>query len=536
MPITLRRSRTRSILTAALLGAAVLTAGCKSRADRAAEAMALGQQLAAAGQYGPAQAQYDIAIAARDDLPQLWLLRARNQVALNDYAGAYGSFRNVLDQDRTNREALDALSQLSVATGRFDDARDYAAQILALDPDNAGALTVAANAAFRQGLYDLAEKQLSRALQLAPDAEPALVLRSQFLMRTGKFDQAEAVLQPLFARNGGSRDVRRQLMAVYQYDADAKGMLAVAQRNAADSGSDPENGTILARQLLLTGDRAGAAQQLNSLHHDHPGDARRDATIDMLADADVPTAMLAPVLATLSDPDPDLVLALADYALVRQDNTVADRLLAPIMAGRAPGVATTDLYGARALALAGLGRHAEAAPLIAAALRFDREQTDALMARTLGALAAGKATPALRDIRIVVAENPSFAPGYALLRRALIAGQEPLLADRSLFDAVNADRDDPVALRQLATMLVAQNRATDALSYARSFSLRNVDSVAGWTIRGDLCRITGDGACVARARAIVARLHGNAVPLPPAPTDERTDQNAGGAADQKDDG
>jgi len=531
----LRRSISSSLGTAAMLaGAMLFAAGCTSRAERAAEAMAAGQQLAAAGQYGPAQGQFDIAIAARDDLPELWLLRARNQVALNDYAGAYGSFRNVLDQDRTNREALDALSQLSLATGRLDDARDYSSQILALDPNNVGGLVVAATAAFRQGLYDQAEEQLKRALAIAPDTESAIVLQSQFAMRRGRFDQAEAVLQPVFQRSGGSRDVRRQLMTVYEHAADARGMLAVAQRNVAVDGDDVANRLLLARQLLLTGDRAGGAAQLNGIHHDHPGDARRDMTVAMLADADIPTAMLAPMLATLTDADPDLTLALADYALMRQDHAVAEGLLAPLIPGRPAAVGTADLYGARAHALAGLRRYGEAARFAVAALRFDHEQTDALMARVLIQLAARNPAGALRDARIVAAENPQFAPGYALLRRALVAAGEPLLADRALFDAVNANRDDPVALRQLATMLVANNRAGDALDYARSFSLRNVASVAGWTIRGDMCRITGDAACATRARAIVARLHGQAVPLPPAPADERTDQNAADAADAKD--
>jgi tetratricopeptide (TPR) repeat protein len=519
---------------AALIGAMLLTAGCTSRAERAAEAMAAGQALAAAGQYGPAQGQYDIAIAARDDLPELWLLRARNQIALNNYAGAYGSFRNVLDQDRTNREALDALSQLSLATGRLEDARDYSSKILALDPNNVGGLIVAATAAFRQGLYDQAEEQMKRALELAPDTESALVLQSQFAMRRGRYDQAEAVLQPIFRKSGGSRDVRRQLMTVYEHAADARGMLAVAARNVAVDGDDIANHLVLARQQLLTDNGIAGVAQLNRVHHDHPGDARRDMTIAMLADADIPTVALEPLLTTLSDPDPDLILALAGYALVRQDHAVAERLLAPLVAERPAGVGTADLYGARAHALAGLGRYGEAARVAAAALRFDREQTDALMARVLIQLAARNAAGALRDARIVAAENPGFAPGYALLRRALIAGNEPLLADRSLFDAVNANRDDPVALRQLAAMLVAKGRARDALDYARSFSLRNVASVAGWTIRGDLCRITGDTACAARARAIVARLHGQPVRLPPAPADERTDQNAADAADVKD--
>jgi tetratricopeptide (TPR) repeat protein len=533
-PATLRRSIFHAAPAAALLIGAALLGGCTSRAQKAADAMAAGQQLAAAGQYGPAQAQFDIAIAARDDLPELWLLRARNQVALNDYAGAYGSFRNALDQDRTNREALDALSQLSLATGRLDDARDYSSQILALDPNNVGGLVVAATAAFRQGLYDQAEEQMKRAIAIAPDTESAIVLQSQFAMRRGRYDQAEAVLQPIFQRSGGSRDVRRQLMTVYEHAADARGMLEVAKRNVAVDADDLANHVALARLLLLTGDRAAGAAQLNDMHRGHPGDARRDMTTTMLADADIPTATLAPMLASLSDPDPDLTLAVAEYALMRQDYATADRLLAPLVAARAPAVGTADLHGARAHALAGLGRYGDAARAAAAALRFDREQTDALMARVLIQLAANKPAAALRDARVVAAENPQFAPGYALLRRALAAAGEPLLADRALFDAVNANRNDPLALRQLAAMLVANGRARDALDYARSFSLRNVASVAGWTIRGELCRATGDTACATRARAIVARLHGQAVPLPPAPADERTDQNSADAADTRD--
>ena len=117
---------------ALLLVAGPILAGCKSSAERAAEAMNQGQQLAAAGQYGPAQMQFDMAVQARDDLPELWMMRARNQVALQDYAGAFTSYRNALDQDRSNREALDALAQLTLASGRIDDARDYAEQILGL--------------------------------------------------------------------------------------------------------------------------------------------------------------------------------------------------------------------------------------------------------------------------------------------------------------------------------------------------------------------------------------------------------------------
>ncbi|KQU62035.1 hypothetical protein ASG67_02535 [Sphingomonas sp. Leaf339] len=511
----------RIVMTALAVGGAILLAGCQSPAERAAEAMAMGQQLASAGQYGPAQQQFDIAVAARDDLPELWMARARNQVALNDYAGAFGSFRNALDQDRTNREALDAVAQLSLATGRLDDARDYATQILSLDPNNMNALLVDATVAFRRGRLDYSEKQIAKIRTLEPNNEAGRVLASQFAQRRGRLDEAQSLIEPIFVAGEGGRELRRQLQSLYERSGNARGLLAIAQRNAAEQPRDPATQLALAKQLLLGGQDRAAAQALDQIHRAAPGDAQRDMTVAMLADADVSGASLVAMLGTLSPPDPELALAAAQYALARGDYASAERLLAPTARDRQVGPDTADEQGAYALALAGLGRSDEAARRAKTALQFDGGQTEALMARALVELAARNVDGALRDARVVAAQSADYAPGAALLSRVFNVAGDKLLADKALFDAINADRDDPIALRQLTTMLVQRGRAADAADYARGFTVRNPASVAGWSIRQPLCRQTRDANCVARATAMSARLHGQSAALPATPEDEQ---------------
>ncbi len=506
----------RSVVALAVLGLAL--AGCQSAAERAAAAMAQGQQLAAAGQYVAAQQQFDLAVAARDDLPELWMLRARNQVALADYAGAFASYRNALDQDRTNREALDALAQLTLASNRIDDAKDYAEQILALAPDDPTATLVVATVAFRTGRYDTAADTVAKLLAQSPDNERALVLSSRLEQRRGRYTQAIALLAPIFDKSGGSDELRKQLTDLYSRQSYATGLLAIARRDAADRPQDKVAQRAFGQRLAMVGQYGEAIAALDGAHKLELGDAERAATVRALADAEASPAALATAASGSGTLQPDLILALAEYAIARGDIASA----ATILSGPSGPLdtSTADREGALAYIAAATGRIAEARQRAQATLALDAGQPYALMARALAALASNDADAALRDARTVVSDNQQFATGYALLARVLAARGDRMLAEKAFFDANNADRDDPLALRQLAAMLVARGRAADALSYVRSYTIRNPASLAGWTLRQDLCRRTGDAACARRAGSLIARLHGANVVLPPVPADE----------------
>ena len=125
---------------------------CSSPAQRAADAQAQAQSLAESGLYAAAAERFDYAVKMRDDLPDLWIMRARNQVKMRDFLGAFASYQSALDLDKTNREALDAVAQLSVATNDMDRAQKYAEQILILDPNDDSALLVKATVLFRRAV------------------------------------------------------------------------------------------------------------------------------------------------------------------------------------------------------------------------------------------------------------------------------------------------------------------------------------------------------------------------------------------------
>ncbi len=508
-----------ALTTLALLGAAPLLAGCKSKADRAAAAMALGQQLAAQGLYGPAQYQFNLAVSLRDDIPELWLMRARNQIALKDYAGAFTSYRNVLDQDRTNREALDAMAQLALASNRLDDARKYAEQILALSPDDTTGVMVQATVAFRSGRYEAAQGMVERLMTLSPGNENGLILRARLLDRRGLTPEAIAVIEPVFQGQGGSDELRQLLGELYALQANGNGMLALARRDATDRQRDPRVQTTLGQRLAAVGDLPGALSALDVAHTIAPGREQRDATVRALADAEAAPVALAETLQRMRTPQPDLVLAVAQYALDRGQPAVAGALLLPIDGPVDP--TSADRAGVLSFVEAVQGRLAEASRRSAAALAVDDGQPYALLARALVELGQRQLDPALRDAQQAASDNNQFAIGQAVLSRVLAARGDPLLADKALFDANNADKRDPVALRQLAERLVARNRAADALVYVRRYTIDNPASIAGWTMRQALCRRTGDSGCVARAAAVLDRLRGGSAKLPPIPADER---------------
>lgn len=505
--------------TVPLVALALALSACQSANERAAAAQAQAQQLAAMGDFRGAQTQFDKAVQLRDDSPDLWIARARNQIQLGNYNGAFGSFRAALDQDRSNREAIDALAQLSLASNSLDDASRYADQLLAIDPGSLNGRLVRATVALRRGRLDVAEQMSKALIAEQPEQEVVRVLASRVAEQRGDLKQAVALIAPIFSQGGGSPDLRRQLASLYQRSYDTPALLAVLRREAGARPTDRDAQIALTRTQLLLGQDAAAADTLVALYKPDADDALRDSTVTMFADADIAPARLAALLNRVSSPPPALVLAVAEYAVRREDWATARRLLAGY-AGQAPTAATTDAQGALAAALAGAGDAAGATGLADAVLAFDEDQPMALTARATAALARGDANAALRDARVVLRDDPQSPYAYALLARIYRAQGDALLSDRTLADGARAAPDDATMLRLYATMLAQRDRLDEALSLARAFTLRNPLSASAWATRQRLCRAAGDSACAARSTAILARLHGQAVPIPPPPPDE----------------
>jgi len=116
-----------------------------------------------------------IALHDAPDDPVLHFLAGVALSELDHPEEAWGEFGRAIDLDPDDPEFRAARAQASFATCRFDDARDDAAQALAIDPAHADALHVAALVLEREGRFAEADAKFLACSRSDPDRFPAPV-------------------------------------------------------------------------------------------------------------------------------------------------------------------------------------------------------------------------------------------------------------------------------------------------------------------------------------------------------------------------
>jgi tetratricopeptide (TPR) repeat protein len=196
--------------------------------------------------------------------------------AKGDAYSAIGAYKQVLNRDPTNQEALTRMGDALLTTRRYTEARDIAARVLRARPDNVDAAILLARASLRL-------KDPKRAIEvlekLRGKARTARVLYVLGWAYHDARDLATSVIRFDEAIRAGSREatgavvsVRNRLAAQYLKEdklAEAEGTLVLAQR------TEPNN-IITAQNLglvrLLKGDAAGAIKALELCHQRKPTD------------------------------------------------------------------------------------------------------------------------------------------------------------------------------------------------------------------------------------------------------------------------
>lgn len=513
----------RTALNTMCLGFSLLLAGaCGSPAERAAEAGAEAQQLLDAGRYREAAARLDYAIGQRDDVPGLWLLLGRAKMAMRDAPGAYAAYRNALDQDPGSREALFALSQLSLAAGKYPEARDYAAQVLLLSPGEPNALVMQGFAALGLGRIADASQSAEAVLKGDPTNELGLTIKSMIAYRQGDYALAGKLLAGPLERGTSSTDVLRQLRRVYRRTADVQNLVRVTGRIAELQPDDAAARLDLAQSLYAAGDKTGGGRALLALGLDGSA-SRREAVVRMWMDGAVPAGELARDRAIQMRPW--LRLAFAEFSLREGSPELALQVLHDELAAPAT-IENLDHQGTLASALLASGRRAEASARARAVLSIDPRQPAALVVRGKLALDRGDRASALRDARVVVADNPSLVAGYALLADTYRATGDMLLAEASISDLSNEASDSVDQLKYSILFFSGRSKLEQAASIAREFTSRNPLSRQGWKLRYYLCETMGDMQCVRRSSEFLRRLNGRPVDYTIAP------ENSGGSAEE----
>jgi thioredoxin-like negative regulator of GroEL len=188
--------------------------------------------------------------------------------------------------------------------------------------------------------------------------------------------------------------------------------------------------------------------------------------------------------------------AAGQFLLTRKEYA---RALALITQGRGAGEAN---LGAQAVALEGLGRHAEAQTLVDTILNAGtgRQDSFALMLRAKWAAAAKNFDRANADAQTAIIADPSNLEARMILAQSYLANQQPLRTRQVLAEAV---RDLPRSRRALSAYLAFLQSAGDypsAIAAARNFADSNGSQPWGWSTLAAVCQKINDGACIISAK------------------------------------
>lgn len=495
--------------TAALVALALMLGACSSREDRAAAAAAAADQLLQQG--NPLAASFEIrkALVERDDIAPYWIIRARIDTALKDYAKAYSSYLRVLELDRGNLEALHAVAELSFAGGQLDDADKYADQLLALNSQNIRALLVKGSVTLKRAKYAEANGFADQVLALDPGNEGAILLNARVLSAQGKNVEAALLLEKSAQSRGDTPATLDGLLEIYRKAGDAANVERAFARLSKIAPGNINMQLDYARELYLNGNMGGGFAILDRLQQSKPDDAGLqgrivDIWLEVGGNA-VPPAAIARISAQGS---PAMKIALARYMLETGKPADAERLLGPFVADAKVAAKNVEPHVIFAMTRSALGKREDALRRANAVLEFDETNPRALLLRTRISIAKGDFDRALADAQVLVRDNPDLATPRVVLGQIYALRKESGLANAVFQQAIKDFPDNTEVLSGQLDFLQGAGRRPEAMQAAEVFTRRNPQSVAGWNTRAELCIGVGDEGCVRTALAVLANLRG----------------------------
>jgi Flp pilus assembly protein TadD len=151
---------------------------------------------------------YEQALKESPDDADLLYGRSLVHEHLKNVGGAEADLRKILDKDKDDARAMNALGyMLTVHTKRFDEARKLIQRALELSPDDAAVMDSLGWVEYRQGKVQEARTLLERAFSKAKDPEIAAHL-GEVLWMLGEKDQARAVWDAALTRDPSHRVLR----------------------------------------------------------------------------------------------------------------------------------------------------------------------------------------------------------------------------------------------------------------------------------------------------------------------------------------
>jgi tetratricopeptide (TPR) repeat protein len=423
-------SLSRLLPSVVFISASVLLCSCaRSPAQRYAKFFEAGKAQLNKHDYARAVLQFRNAVQANPKSADAYYQLALAYLGAKDVPTAVTCLRKTLELNPKHTAAELKFAELAVATrepAELQEAEKHTRQVLKDSPANTDALEVLAQAEWQLGKRQEAEKLLSQAFAQSPRDLKASVGLAQIRIAKKDLAGAEAVLKKLAAANPNAADgavILGRFYAAGDRAGDAKPQFERALK------LDPQNGEAL---VSLAGIQwqAGKTDDAERLYKQA---------------AALPDAQYQAVHAIFLFQTGKRNLAISEfeklYKLSPTDRPARTRLI---------------------LAYEGANRAPDAEKVIAAALKKNPKDIDALLEESAIYLRKGNTAPAETALTTALHFQPDSAQAHYLLATVRQMKNQPELQKQELTQALQSNPGLLAARLQMSEWLIAHKGAEEA--------------------------------------------------------------------------
>jgi predicted Zn-dependent protease len=489
----------RIVLSGLILANALVLSGCSDPVESANAKGVLAQAQLDSGQLAAARKTIGEAIAERDDIPELHMLRARIELQANSPGAAYAAYSTALALDSANLEALIGVAQLGLQLGHVSESQDATDRVLAMQPNQPNALLL-------QGLHSLIKRRYEDAVaaadaisEVVPGDENAAILKARALALMNKPDEAFAVIESASGKAGDTLSFALTLLELHRVRNNGAEMVPLLERIRKLSPENAGYDLDQADTLYKLGDAPRARAILHQRLLDPKIDERTATSV-------------ANVLKEY-DQQPFDAAALADFAgkaAVPARKAIARLYLdrgdpARALAALSGAPAIDDIAALRARVRIAEGRPDESLAQAEAILARDRTHCDALVAKGQALLAKRQFEAAVSASTQAATACPQTATGFLTLAKAHEAAGNRTGAMIAFRDGFDRNDQDSALVRTYTAWLEQQGQGTRALGIARRLTHQAPSLLSGWRLYAELCARVPDADCSKDAEAGLAR-------------------------------
>lgn len=413
--------------------------------------------------------QYQVALAAGDlrdarkallklvridqDVPEYWMALGKLQVEMGRYPEAYSAFQHAHELDRSNVDALSAMTQLAMVTGQNEVAEENARSLALIAPGNPIVTMVRAYADLRAGDLDKADAGIDGVLATTPNDPLATIVKARVLLAKNRFEDAVAVLEAQHRAVPSDRGAMRNLARMYSARSDWRNLARIEYDAHQLDPKDSRITESLIEALLRAGSVEAAAKISSPLLTEAANAKLVDDVLDLWADHQPRGATLPNAMELAQATKGDRRVSFANY-FNRVGNPSAAAAL--LRAGQLPVTQPNARWNAVfAQALALQGRTDEAKRLFDLVLDREPDQVEALRGRAALESKMGSGRAAIIDAQRLITVEPNSGQDRLLLAQVYLAAGNRAEVKRTLWQAFQDLPDDEGVFFALRSVLAS---------------------------------------------------------------------------------